>query len=172
MNKMQNIRIEKLTLNIGVGQAGDKLEKATILLNKLTNKKPVQAVSKKRIPTWGVRPGLAIGAKVTLRGKEAGEMLSRLLKAVEYKLKESSFDKEGNFSFGIKEYIDIPQIDYIVEVGIIGLEASVTLERPGFRVKKRKYEKKNLPKKHRITKEEAINYIQTNFKAQIMETNK
>ena len=172
MNPMQDIRIEKLTINIGVGQAGEKLDKAMLLISKLTNKKPIQNVSKKRIPTWGVRPGLAIGTKITLRKREAKEMLIRLLKAVENKLSSSSFDNEGNVSFGIKEYIDIPGIEYIIEVGIIGLETSVTLERPGFRIKKRKYMKKKLPIKKRILKEEAIEYMKKNFKIELTEEKK
>ncbi|MCD4759873.1 50S ribosomal protein L5 [archaeon] len=169
MNKMKEIRIEKITLNVGVGEAGDKLEKAILLLSTLTKRKPLQNVSKKRIPTWGVRPGLAIGAKVTLRGKEAEELLKKLLSAVDNKLKITSFDKEGNFSFGVPEYIDIPEVEYIVEVGIIGLEVAVTLIRPGFRIKNRKYKTKKIPKKHRITKEEAIKYMESNFNLKIGE---
>lgn len=169
MNPMQQIRIEKVTLNVGVGQAGEQLEKAVLLLNKITGRKPIQTVSKKRIPTWGVRPGLAIGTKVTLRKKQAEEMLAKLLKAVDNQLKPSNFDKEGNFSFGIKEYIDIPGAEYIIEVGIIGLEVAVTLERPGFRVKRRKYQRKKLPAKKRITKQEAMDFVKSKFNVEIGE---
>lgn len=169
MNKMKEIRIEKLTLNIGVGEAGDKLDKAMILLKNITNKKPIQTVSNKRIPTWSVRPGLAIGAKVTLRGKDAEEVLKRLLVAVDNTIKKTAFDKEGNFSFGIPEYIDIPEVDYIVEVGIIGLEVSVTLCRPGFRIKKRKFKTKSIPLRHRISPEEAMGYLKEKFDVKIGE---
>jgi len=169
MNKMREIRIEKVTLNIGAGQAGEKLEKAMKLLNKITDKKPIQNISQKRIPSWGVRPGLAIGTKVTLRGQDAEDVLKRLLSAVDNTLKPTVFDEEGNFSFGIPEYIDIPGVDYIVEVGIMGLEVAVTLTRPGFRIKKRKFQKRNIPTKHRITKEEAIEYLKTKFNVKIGE---
>lgn len=163
MNKMKEIRIEKITLNVGIGEAGNKLDKAVLMLKKLTGTKPILTSSQKRIPTWGVRPGLTIGAKVTLRGKKAEEMLKRLLDSKENTLLEKNFDEEGNLSFGIPEYIEIPEIEYIVEVGIIGLEVSVTLEKPGFRIKRRKYQQKRIPKKHRITKKEAIDFIKQKY---------
>ena len=83
MTKMREIRIEKITLNMGAGEAGEKLEKYLKLLQTITNRKPIQMVSQKRIPTWAVRPGLAIGAKVTLRGKSAEELLKKLFSAVD-----------------------------------------------------------------------------------------
>src|SRR3989344_1389113 len=105
MNSMKNIRIEKVTLNCGVGEAGDKLDNATKLLEQITGKKPVKTTTMKRIPTWGIRPNLAIGCKVTLRGEEASILLRRLLQAVDNKLPEKKFDNNGNVSFGIEEYI-------------------------------------------------------------------
>ena len=74
MNPMKNIRVEKITLNVGVGSAGDKLNKAVILLQNITGAKPIQTITMKRIPSWGVRPKLPIGAKVTLRRKKAQEV--------------------------------------------------------------------------------------------------
>ena len=163
MNKMKDIRIEKITLNMGMGEAGDKLKKATKLLNKISNKKPVLTKSYKRIPTWGLRPGLEIGAKVSVRGKEAKELFERLASAIDKKVKPTSFDNQGNFSFGIKEYIDIPEVEYDPDLGIIGLEVAVTLERAGYRVKKRKYNRAKIGKSHIITKEDSIDYVQNNF---------
>src|SRR3989344_1673269 len=105
MNRMREIGIEKVSLNIGTGGPGEKLEKALKLLEKITGSKPVQTKTKLRIPTWGVRPGLVIGCKVTLRGKKAEELLGRLLKGVGNKLNKASFDNEGNVAFGIHEYL-------------------------------------------------------------------
>ena len=166
---MREIRVEKLTLNMGAGEAGSKLEKYTKLLNAITGKKPVQIISNKRIPTWQVRPGLAIGTKITIRGKEAEELLKRLLTAVDNTLKPKSFDNEGNFAFGIHEYLDIPGMEYIVEIGIVGLEVAITLERPGFRIKKRKFGTKKIPVKHRITSEDAQEFMRTKYKVKIGE---
>jgi len=167
MNTMRKLRIEKVTLNMGIGKAGDNLEKATKLLKALTNKKPIQTKTQKRVPTWGLRPGLPIGCKVTLRKKEAEELLKRLFSAVENKLNSKNFDKEGNFSFGIKEYIDIPEAEYDPQIGIIGLEAAVTLGRPGFRIKRRKVKTKKIPARNRIPKEEAIKFVEEKFKVRV-----
>ncbi len=166
---MRSIKITKVTLNIGVGKPGDQLDKSIKLLQKISNRKPVTTKTLKRIPTWGLRPNLQIGTKVTLRDAEAEKLLSRLLQAVENKLKPSSFDNFGNFAFGIHEYIDIPGVEYDVDIGIIGLEVAVTLERPGFRIKRRRLLPRRIPMRHRITREEAINFIRSRFNTTIGE---
>ncbi len=167
MNPMREIRIEKVTVNIGVGEAGDKLEHAYALLQRITGKKPVKTFSKKRIPNWNIRPGLPIGVKVTLRGKEAEEMLKRLLAAVENKVSLSNFDDQGNLNFGITEYIHIPGVKYDPNIGVYGMDVSVTLERPGYHVKKRKYLKRKIGKKHVITKEEAAKFFEEKFGVEV-----
>ena len=148
---------------MGMGEAGEKLKKALKLLQSIGGKKPVLTKSYKRIPTWSVRPGLEIGSKVTLRGENAKKTLVRLLKAVENRINPKSFDLQGNFSFGIRECIDIPELEYDPEIGIIGLEVAVTLERRGYRVKKRKYNKSKIGKNHIINKEESMKYVIDNF---------
>jgi len=168
MNPMQEIRLEKVTLNIGTGGPGEALEKALKLLKKISNRTPVKTATKTRIPTWKTRPGLEIGAKVTLRKKEAEELLKNLLNGINNKLPLKKFDDFGNFSFGIKEYIDITGQEYDAEIGIIGLEIAVTLEKPGFRIKKRKFFKSRVNKKHRISKEEAIEFIKKKFGVEVV----
>ena len=161
MNPMKEIRVEKITLNIGVGKPGVELDKAKKLLEVLSGAKPIETTSKKRIPTWGIRRGLAIGTKVTLRKQMSVELLKRLLEAVNFKLSPKNFDKQGNFAFGVHEYINIPGLEYDPAIGIIGLEVAVTLERAGFRVKKRKLRTKSIPARHRITKEEAVRFAKS-----------
>ncbi len=163
MNNMRNIKVEKVTLNMGVGEPGNNLDKAVKLLNYITGSKPVETSTKKRIPTWGLRPNLKIAAMVTLRKKKAHELLSRLLKSKEDLLKKKNFDQHGNFSFGIQEYIDIPGVEYNPEIGMYGMDVAVTLARPGFRIKRRSLNRKNLPKKIKITKEEAISFVEKEF---------
>ncbi len=166
-NKMREIKIEKITLNIGVGKPGDKLDKAFKLLESITKSKVVKTQTLKRIPTWDIRPKLQIGCKVTLRGNKAEDLLIRLFKAVDDKISINKFDQSGNFSFGILEYIDIPDAIYDPEIGIIGLEVAVTLQRAGYRVKKRKHKRAKIPARHIITKDEAIKFIQNKFNISI-----
>ena len=165
-NPMKEIRVAKVTLNIGAGKNEDLLKKGLILMKKLTPLTPVQTITKKRIPGWGLRPGLAIGCKVTVR-KDADKLLKRLLVAKENILAEKVFDDLGNFSFGIPEYIEIEGMEYDPDLKIIGLEVAVTLERPGFRVKKKKIGSRSIGKTHKITKIEAINFIKKNFGVEI-----
>lgn len=169
MNVMKNIRVEKITLNIGAGKDQTKLEKGMILLKNITGLNPVKTSTSKRIPEWGLRPGLPIGCKLTLRRAKALEVLKRLLDAKDYKLKPSQFDSSGNLSFGIHEYIDIPGVKYDPKIGIMGLEVCVTLERPGFRVKRKKKGRKKISIKHKIAKEDAIEFMKTKFNVEVGE---
>lgn len=169
MNNMQAIRVEKVTLNIGTGGPGDKLDKATKLLNVIANTKPVQTESMERIPTWKVRPHLKLASKVTVRKKQAHELLKKLLKAVGNKLPVRKFDIYGNFSFGIPEYIDIEGVEYNPQIGMFGLDVAVTLERPGFRIKRRKLLNKKIPTKIKITKQEAMDFIKKEFNVKVGE---
>lgn len=157
-NPMREIRIAKITLNIGSGKNEDLLKKGLLLFQKLSPQTPVKTVTKKRIPGWGLRPGLNIGAKVTIR-KNTKELLRRLLAAKKNKLSVKNFDLRGNLAFGIPEYIDIEGLEYDPDIKIIGLEAAVTLERPGYRIKIRRQKPHAVGKKHQITKEEAIDFI-------------
>ena len=166
-NVMRQIRIEKVTLNIGVKQPQDA-EKAYKLLEMITNRKPVYTIATKRARTFKVRRGLPIGAKVTLRKKDAEEILKKLLAAKDYKLKASNFDEFGNFGFGIEEYLDIPGMKYDPSIGVMGLDVFVNLERPGYRVKRRKYHRSKIGKNHLITKEEGINFIKEKFGVEII----
>ena len=169
MNVMRELRIDKVTLNIGTGKEQAMLEKSLMLLQRLGEGTPVKTFTNKRIPEWGVRPGLPIGCMITLRKEKAIRILANLLKAVENSLKYSNFDKEGNVSFGIPEYIDIPGMKYEPSIGIIGLNVSVTIQRAGFRIKKRKLKKRIIPVRHRVTREEAIEFMKSRFNVVIAE---
>jgi len=168
-NPMRRIRIEKLTLNIGVGKAPEKLDKGLKLLKNITGIAPVKTFTQKRIPAWNLRPGLPIGCKLTLRKGQVNDLLKRLLGAKENRLRESQFDEEGNIAFGIHEYIDIPGVNYDPEVGIMGLEVCVTLERLGYRIRRKRLHGAKIPKKHKVTKQDAMEFMQKEFMVKVGE---
>ena len=169
MNPMREIRIEKLTLNVGAGSDQAKLDKGMVLLKNITGIPPIKTFTKKRIPNWGIRPGLPIGCKLTLRKQQAELLIKRLLEAKSNVLKETQFDEQGSISFGIHEYIDIPGVKYDPEIGIMGLEVCVTFERPGFRIKRRRIMKRKISNKHRIKKEEVIEFMKNKFNVKVGE---
>jgi len=167
-NPMRNLKIEKLTLNIGAGKDQARLEKGMKLLKNITGVQPLKNVTQKRIQAWGLRPGLPVGTKITIRGEKARELIDRLLQAKERKLKPNNFDNEGNVAFGIHEYIDVPGVKYDPEIGITGFQICITLERPGYNLKKRRLHSMPIPKRHRITKQDAIDFMQKQFNISVI----
>lgn len=166
MNPMKTIRIEKVTLNVGAGKDQGKLTRGQKLLKLITGIEPVKTVTMKRVPTWGLRPNLPIGCKITIRN-ETSKLLKRLLYAKDFKLKEGNFADGSSVSFGIPEYLEVEGIEYDHEVGMMGFEVSVTLERPGYRVKRRTVNPRKLKKSHKITKEEAIEFFKKEFNVKL-----
>ena len=167
-NLMKKISLAKVVLNMGVGKSGEPIEIGKKTLVQITGKKPNARKAKKAHRDWGVRKGEPIGIAVTVRGNDATELLKRLLAAKDNQIKERVFDNEGNFSFGITEYIDIPEIKYDPNIGIIGLEVSVSLARPGFNIKLRSRRKAKVGKNHRITKNDAIKFLTEEFEVKIV----
>ena len=155
---MREIKVEKVTLNIGAGANQDDVQKGVVLLTNITGKPPVKTLAKKRIAAWKIRPGLPVGVKATIRNeKEAKELLTRLLDAVDFEIYQKQFSENG-FAFGIREYIEIPGVKYEPKIGIIGLDVAVSLKRPGYRIRKRKLEQRSIPKNHKISKEDSMKF--------------
>lgn len=167
MNKMREIRIEKVTLNVGAGKDQKVLDKGVKLLKNITGTEPVKTITNKRIQGWGLRPGLPIGCKITLRKEEAEKLIPRILYAKDNVLGEDCFDDNGNISFGIPEYVDIKDAKYDTEIGMMGLQASITLTRPGFRIKNRKLKNKKIHQNHKIPKQEAMDFMKKKYSAKI-----
>ena len=166
-NPMLKPRIEKVVINCSVGRSGEPLERAMKILEELTGQKPCVRKAKKTIRDFGIRRKEPIACVVTLRGEKAREFLSRALQAVDNRISKSSFDEYGNFSFGIKEHIDIPGTKYSPELGIIGMDVSVVLERPGYRVKRRRRAKSKVGTEHLLSPDEAISFIRDEFNVEI-----
>lgn len=165
---MREIKLEKAILNIG--GVGEKLDKGVILLETVSGKKPIRVKATKRIPTWSVRPGLEVGTKVTLRGKAAMEIVKKLLPAIDNTLKEKQI-QPNCFSFGIHEYIEIPGIEYIREVGIMGFEVTVVFSRAGKSVEKKKV-KRGKSRRLTVTRKEIEDYLINKFKTDILRKRK
>ncbi len=163
--KMKEIRIEKITLNIGCGTK-TPIETARTVLKNVSGGKVVVTKTKKRT-TFNVPKNKAIGCKITLR-KNTTPFLKRLLEAKENMLKMSNFDNTGNFSFGIREYIDVPEMEYDPKLGVLGFDVCVTLERPGYRVKRKRLSSR-IGKGHMIKKEEAVEFAKEKFGVKIEE---
>lgn len=168
VNSMKSIKIDKITVNVCVGNDKPGMIKAEKLLRVLTNDKtPVVCSAKKRLATWQIRPGLGIGYKVTLRGNDAHEFLKWVLKSKGNKISAKSLDTFGNFSVGVAEYLDLSGMKYDADIGIVGFELMTTFTRAGFRIKSRALKKAKIPARHKITQEEVIEYMKENFEVSV-----
>ena len=160
---MREIFVGKVVVNMGVGESGEELEKARKILEQITNAKAVKTRAKVKQPKWNIRPGLEIGVKTTLRGKKAIEFLKNALLAKDNTLSKKNIDERGNFGFGVREHIELPKTKYDPKLGIKGFDVLVSLERPGYRVKRRKHCKKKIGRKHVISRKEAIEFVKEKF---------
>lgn len=163
---MKKITVGKVVVNIGVGKSGEILEKAKSALEEITGQQPSVRGAKNSVRDFGIHKGEPIATMVTLRRNSAIDFLKRSIEAKGNILKSSSFDDFGNISLGIHEHIDIPGTKYNPELGIFGMDVSVALTRPGYRIAKKR-EHKSVGQKHRITKEEAIDFFKQSFGARI-----
>ena len=169
MNAMREIRVDKVVVNIGVGEAGERLVKAQKVLEMVTGQKSVQTISKTVNRDLGIRVGMPLGCKVTLRGEAAEDFITRALPIREMRVPVYSFDKEGNMSFGITDYTDFDGMKYDPEIGIFGMDINVVLRRPGNRITQRALLKRRIPKSHRVDRDEAIQYMKDKFEVEVVQ---
>jgi len=167
-NPMLKPKIAKVTVNTGVGESGERLQKAAKVLKELTGQEPSTRYARRTIKEFGIRKGEPIAVVVTLRGRRARDFLEKALEAVGRRIKVSSFDDYGNVSFGIKEHIMLPGIKYDPNVGVFGMDVAVTLERPGFRVMRRHQRRSRIPRRHRVSKLEAITFFIKELDVRVM----
>jgi len=166
---MRTPRIEKVVVNIGVGEAGERLMKAQKVLEMLTEQRSVITVAKVTNRDLGIREGMPIGCKVTLRRERAINFLKKALWIRENRVAEYSFDIEGNLSFGISDYTDFEGMRYDPEIGIFGMDVNVVIQRPGYRLTRRRIMKRRLPRTHRLTRQEAMDFMRDNFSIEVVE---
>lgn len=165
---MRRVFIGKVVVHIAVGESGERLQNAAKVLEMLTGQKPTFRRAKKTIKEFGVKRGENIACMVTLRGARAYEFLKKALAAVDYTVKKSSIDERGNFAFGIREHIHIPGVKYDPAIGIFGMDVIVALERPGYRVARRRRKRSSIGKEHYVTREEAIEFIRKVLGARVV----
>jgi large subunit ribosomal protein L5 len=161
-------RIEKVVVNISVGKSGEPLERALRVLKELTGREPSRRKAKQTIRDFGIRKGEATACLVTLREEEAIEFLKRVLPVIDNKIQRRSFDKYGNFSFGLKEHIEISGVKYNPEIGIFGMDVCVSMIRPGYRVKNRKKGQAKIGAKHVLTPEESVVFARDNLGIEVV----
>jgi len=152
-------RIDKVVVNLNVGKSGEPLEKASRVLKDLTNQTPVKRKAKKTIRDFGLRKGESIACVVTLRKQAAVDFLKKVLPVVDNTISRSSFDRWGNFAFGIKEHIEIAGVKYDPDVGIFGMDVCVSVNRPGHRIKIRRKQKTQIGSNHLLTPDESVVFV-------------
>jgi len=160
--------IAKVTVNMGVGEGGEKLEKAEKTMLKLTGQKPVRTFGKVNNRELGVRPGMPIGCKVTLRGQGAEDFVRRALYTRHNKVYNWSFDNQGNLQFGVSDHTSFEGERYDPDIGVFGMDVCITLAKPGHRVKHRRLLARRIPKRHRVTRDEALSFLAQKFNVEVL----
>ncbi|HOE52785.1 MAG TPA: 50S ribosomal protein L5 [Methanomassiliicoccales archaeon] len=168
-NVMRRPYLEKVVVNMGVGEAGERLVKAQKVIEMVTGQRSRQTFSKVTNRDFGIREGMPIGCLVTLRGERAEEFLRRAFSIRENRIPSYSFDREGNLSFGIADYTDFSGMKYDPEIGIFGMDISVSIQRPGRRVARRRIMRRSIPRSHRMTREEAMEFIAQKFNVEVID---
>jgi len=164
---MTKLRIGKLCVNISVGTSGDRLTRASKVLEQLTGQTPVTAKARYTVRTFGIRRNEKIAVHVTVRGEKAAEILERGLKVKEFELKAANFSETGNFGFGIDEHIDLG-LKYDPTVGIYGMDFYVVMGRPGFRVSRKKRAQSKVGIHHKVSKEDAVKWFEETYEGVVI----
>ena len=167
-NPMRVPRIEKVVVNIGVGEGGEKLQKAEKVMEMVTGARPSRTLSRVTNRDWGLRTGAPIGCRVTLRGEQAEAFLRKALDIRQFKVPDYSFDDGGNLNFGVPDYTDFPGMKYDPEIGIFGMDIAVVIERPGGRVRRRRILSRRVPGEHKVAREEAMALMQAKFNIEVI----
>ena len=135
---------------------------ASKVLEDLSGQKPVPSRARYTIRSFGIKRNEKIATHVTVRGEKADELLERGLKVKDRELRKRNFSDSGCFGFGIQEHIDLG-LKYDPFTGIFGMDFYVVLKRPGHRVTQRRRCKSTVGLKHKVTKDEAMEWFRRKY---------
>jgi large subunit ribosomal protein L5 len=166
-HEMRTPSVEKVVVHMGVGRGGRELADAEDILEDIVGQQVVRTRAKETVGEFDIREGDPIGTKATLRGEQAEEFLGVALELVD--VSRSQFDDVGNFSFGVQEHTNFPSQEYDPQIGIYGLDVTVNLVRPGYRVSKRDQETRSIPSSHRLTPEDSIAFLESEYNVEVTE---
>lgn len=166
IHEMRKPKIEKVVVNMSIGEGGVELRNAEEIVEEITGHQTVRTNAKQSIPSFGIRQGDPVGVKTTLRGDDAKEFLEEAL-GIAGSLDSNQFDEFGNFSFGIEEHTQFEEMEYDPDIGIFGMDVTVTMERKGKRVEKRRKQSRKIPEKQRLNREDATTFIEDEFEVSI-----
>lgn len=170
INPMSQLRVTKVCVNIGVGEGGERLVNAENVLEMVTGVKPQRTLGRIQNRDLKVRVGAPIGCKATMRKQD--DIKAFLTSAFDCRdniVPSWNFDREGNLSFGVRDYTDFPGQKYDPEIGIFGMDITVVLERPGHRVSRRRRAKSKVGMKHRVTSDESRAWFVEQYNINILE---
>jgi large subunit ribosomal protein L11e len=167
LNALAKIRVAKVCININPGGVGDRVTRASRVLEQLCQQRAQLSRSHRTIPKFGVRRNDKIAAYVTVRGAKALKILNNALQVLDFEISAHCFSSTGNFGFGIKEHIDLG-LKYDREIGIHGMDIYVVLERPGSRIARRKHCQSRIGHSQRITKEQAKDWYVKTFQGTLL----
>ncbi|MDE1820087.1 MAG: 50S ribosomal protein L5 [Euryarchaeota archaeon] len=160
---MRALRVEKVVVNIGVGEAGERRTKAEKVLQMITHQKPIATRAHSTNRDLGIREGQELGTKVTLRGEVAIDFLKRALATRENRMDPLSVDKVGNLAFGVPDYTDFAGMKYDPQIGIYGMDVCVEVGRAGWRVRHRARAHRSLGIHNRPTPDETRKFLAEAF---------
>jgi large subunit ribosomal protein L5 len=164
---MRKLAIGKVVVNMAIGKSGESLEKAKTVLKSLVRTNPSERGAKKTIREFGIQEGEPIAVMATLRRGDAEDFLRRSLVVVGKKLRSSSFDENGNVSFGLKEHIELPGVRYDPELGIFGMNVNIGIVRAGYRVSVRRRRRSKIGASHRVKADEAMEFMKGKFGVEV-----
>jgi large subunit ribosomal protein L5 len=165
LHEMRRPQVEKVVVHMNVGEGGRELQNAESIVEQITGQQPVRTEAVQSEPDFDIRRGDPIGCKVTLRGDDAEAFLEEAL-AIVGGVDRNQFDEYGNVSFGVQEHTDFEAMEYDPEIGIYGMDVTVTLARKGKRVERRGQMARDLPERQRLDAEDAYDYVTERFEVE------